>query len=209
MVHHPSFLYHFLNALYDLDADKAVGEHKSEEDAFGFQIVLLVFNRLLPLLFRPLTLPLQVAFSHQLIVFRFEVGRADVFRAVRVLAKMTQEVNGVAPYGAVRNGVTVADANLDGCPIPSHIKGTTDIMPQHGILPCFQECFGSAVGKDSREKVVRQYVVVFAIEAVAFQFGNETLSGISADGVYIVCTEFVVLAYLHVAVFRPLVIIQH
>ena len=24
MVHHPSFLYHFLNALYDLDADKAV-----------------------------------------------------------------------------------------------------------------------------------------------------------------------------------------
>ena len=53
MVHHPSFLYHFLNALYDLDADKAVREHKSEEDAFGFQIVLLVFNRLLPLLFRP------------------------------------------------------------------------------------------------------------------------------------------------------------
>ena len=45
--------------------------------------------------------------------------------------------------------------------------------------------------------------MVFAIEAVAFQFGNETLSGISADGVYIVCTEFVVLAYLHVAVFRP------
>lgn len=76
MVHHPSFLYHFLNALYDLDADKAVGEHKSEEDAFGFQIVLLVLNRLLPLLFRPLTLPLQVAFSHQLVMFHFEVGRA-------------------------------------------------------------------------------------------------------------------------------------
>ena len=155
MVHHPSFLYHFLNALYDLDADKAVGEHKSEEDAFGFQIVLLVLNRLLPLLFRPLTLPLQVAFSHQLVMFHFEVGRADVLRAVRVLAEMSQEVYGVAPYGAVRNGVAVADANLDGCPIPSHVKGTADIVVQHGVLPCLQECFGSAVGKDSCEKVIR------------------------------------------------------
>ena len=122
MVHYPSFLHHFLHALYDLGADKAVGEHKSEEDAFGFQIVLPVLNCLLPLLFRPLTLPLQVAFSHQLVVFRFEVGRADVFRAVRVLTQMTQEVYGVAPYGAVRNGVAVTDANLDGCPISPHIK---------------------------------------------------------------------------------------
>ena len=86
MVHHPPFLFHFLHALYDLDADKAVGEHKSEEDAFGFQIILLVLNRLLPLLFRPLTLSLQVALSHQLVVFRFEVGRSDVLRAVRVLS---------------------------------------------------------------------------------------------------------------------------
>ncbi len=121
MVHHPSFLRHFLNALYDLDADKAVGEHKPEEDTFGFQIVLLVLNRLLPLLFRPLTLPLQVAFSHQLIVFRFEVGRADVFRAVRVLAEMPQEVYGVAPYGAIRNGVAVADANFYLMPILPYV----------------------------------------------------------------------------------------
>ena len=90
MVHHPPFFFHFFHALYDLDANKAVGEHKSEEDAFGFQIVLLVLNRLLPLLFRPLTLPLQIALCHQLVVFRFEVGRADVLRAVRVLAEMTQ-----------------------------------------------------------------------------------------------------------------------
>ena len=61
MVHYPSFLHHFLHALYDLDADKAVGEHKSEEDAFSFQVVLLVLNRLFPLQFRPLALPLQVA----------------------------------------------------------------------------------------------------------------------------------------------------
>ena len=155
MVHYPPFFFHFLNALYDLDADKAVGEHKSEEDAFGFQIILLVLNRLLPLLLRPLTLPLQVAFSHQLVVFRFEVGRADVLRAVRILAEMTQEVDGVTPHGAVRNGVTVADTYLDGCPIPLHVKGTADIVTQHSILPCLQECFGSAVGKDSREKVIR------------------------------------------------------
>ena len=134
MVHHPPFFFHFFHALYDLDANKAVGEHKPEEDAFGFQIVLLVLNRLSPLLFRPLTLPLQVTLCHQLVVFRFEVGRADVFRAVRILAEMTQEVYGVAPHGAVRNGIAVADANLDGCPIPSHVKGTADIMPQHGVL---------------------------------------------------------------------------
>ena len=98
MVHYPSFLHHFLHALYDLDADKAVGEHKSEEDAFSFQVVLLVLNRLFPLQFRPLALPLQVALCYQLVVFRFKVSRADVFRAVRVLAEMSQEVNGVAPY---------------------------------------------------------------------------------------------------------------
>ena len=146
MVHHSSFLRHFLNALYDLDADKAVGEHKSEEDAFGFQVILLVLNRLSPLLFRPLTLPLSVALCHQLVMFRFEVGRADVFRAVRVLAEMPQEVYGVAPYGAVRNGVAVADANLDGCPIPPHVKGTADVVAQHGILPCLQKCFGCRKG---------------------------------------------------------------
>lgn len=56
MVHYPPFFFHFLHALYDLDANKAVGEHKSEEYAFGFQIVLFVFNRLLPLLFCPLTI---------------------------------------------------------------------------------------------------------------------------------------------------------
>ena len=89
MVHHTSFLYHFLHALYDLDTDKVVGEHKSEEDTFGFQIVLLVLNRLLPLLFRPLTFPLSVTLRHQLVVFGFEVGRANVLRAVRVLAEMT------------------------------------------------------------------------------------------------------------------------
>ena len=100
MVHHPPFFRHFLHAFYDLNTDKAVGEHKSEEDAFGFQIVLLVLNRLLPLLFRPLTLPLQVTLCHQLVVFRFEVGMADVFRAVRVFSEMPQEVYGVAPYGA-------------------------------------------------------------------------------------------------------------
>ena len=98
MVHHPPFLFHFLHALYDLDADKAVGEHKSEEDAFGFQIILLVLNRLLPLLFRPLTLSLQVALSHQLVVFRFEVGRSDVLRAVRVLSEVAEEVYHVTPH---------------------------------------------------------------------------------------------------------------
>ena len=98
MVHHPPFLFHFLNALYDLDANKAVGEHQSEEDAFGFQIGLLVLNRLLPLLFRPLTLPLSVTLCHQYVVFGFEVGRADVFRAVRVLAEMTEQVYGVTPH---------------------------------------------------------------------------------------------------------------
>ena len=101
MVHQPSFLNHFLHAFNDFDKNKVVGKYKPEEHSFVFQIVLLVLNRLLPLLFRPLTLPLQVALCHQLVVFRFEVGRADVFRAVRVLAKMTQEVYGVAPYGAV------------------------------------------------------------------------------------------------------------
>ena len=97
MVHQPSFRYHFLHALYDLDADKVVGEHKPEEDAFGFQIVLLVLNRLLPLLFSPFTFPLAVAFLHQLVVFGFEVGRANVLRAVRVLSEVAEEVYHVAP----------------------------------------------------------------------------------------------------------------
>ncbi len=59
---------------------------------------------------------------HQLVMFGFEVGRADVFRAVRVLAEMTQEVYGVTPHGAVSNGVAVADTYLHGCPILSNIE---------------------------------------------------------------------------------------
>ena len=56
MVHHPSFLYHFLHALYDFNADKAVGKDKSEEYAFGFQILFLVLNRFLPVSYTHLEL---------------------------------------------------------------------------------------------------------------------------------------------------------
>ena len=55
-------------------------------------------NRFPALLFSPLMFPLQVALCHQLVVFNFEVGRANVFRAVCVLAEMTQEVYGVTPH---------------------------------------------------------------------------------------------------------------
>ena len=191
------------HALQHTHLQSAVREGDAEEYAFEFAVCLLVFFRLADAFLQLLALYLLVALVHKSVVFGFEVGGADVLRAVRVLAEMPQEVYGVTPHGAVSNGVAVADTYLHGCPIPLYVKGTADIVAQHGILPCFQQRFGSAVGKDSREKVVRQYVVVFAIEAVAFQFGYETLSGIGADGVYIVCTEFVVLAYLHVAVFRP------
>lgn len=99
-----------------------------------------------------LALYLLVALVHKSVVFGFEVGRADVFRAVRVLAEMPQEVYGVTPHGAVSNGVAVADTYLYGCPIPLHVKGTADVVAQHGVLPCLQQRFGSAVGKDSRER---------------------------------------------------------
>ena len=191
------------NALQHTHLQSAVREGYAEKYAFEFAVCLLVFLRLADAFLQFLALYLLVALVHKSVMFGFEVGGADVLRAVRVLAEKPQEVYGVTPHGAVSNGVAVADTYLHGCPIPLYVKGTADIVAQHGILPCFQQRFGSAVGKDSREKVVRQYVVVFAIEAVAFQFGYETLSGIGADGVYIVCTEFVVLAYLHVAVFRP------
>lgn len=79
MVHRPSFLCHFFHALYDFDANKAVGKGKSEEYALSFQILFLVLNRFPALLFSPLMFPLQVALCHQLVVFNFEVGRANVF----------------------------------------------------------------------------------------------------------------------------------
>ena len=113
MVHHPSFLYHFLHALYDFNADKAVGKDKSEEYAFGFQILFLVLNRFLPLPFSPFTFPLAVASCHQPVVFGFEVLGADVLRAVRVLAEVSQEVYRVTPHRAVCDGVAVADTYLD------------------------------------------------------------------------------------------------
>ena len=40
----------------------------------------------------------SVTLCHQYVVFGFEVGRADVFRAVRVLAEMTEQVYGVTPH---------------------------------------------------------------------------------------------------------------
>ena len=66
MVHRPSFLCHFFHALYDFDANKAVGKGKSEEYALSFQILFLVLNRFPALLFSPLMFPLQVALCHQL-----------------------------------------------------------------------------------------------------------------------------------------------
>lgn len=113
MVHHPSFLYHFLHTLYDLDADKVVGKGKSEEYAFGFQILFFILNRFLPLPFRPFTFPLAVASCHQPVVFGFEVLGAGVLRAVRVLAEVPQEVYRVTPHGAVSDGVAVTDADFD------------------------------------------------------------------------------------------------
>lgn len=83
------------------------------------------------------------------------------------------------------------------------------VVAQHGVLPCLQERFCSAVGKDCREKVIRQDVMIVPVEAVAFQFGDETLSGIGTHRCYIVCVKPVILAHFHVAVFRPLVVIQH
>ena len=70
MVHRPSFLCHFFHALYDFDANKAVGKGKSEEYALSFQILFLVLNRFPALLFSPLMFPLQVALCHQLVVFK-------------------------------------------------------------------------------------------------------------------------------------------
>ena len=56
-------------------------------------------------------------------------------------------------------------------------------------------------------KQLGQDIVVFALEAVSLRFGYETLSGVGASRSDVVCPNFLVLAYLHIAVFRPLVII--
>ena len=116
---------------------------------------------------------------------------------------MTQEVYRVTPHRAVGNGVAISDAYLHGCPILYDIERVVYIVTQHGILPCLQQRFGSAVRKYGFEKVVRQDVVIITLEAVAFHFGYETLSGVGAYRIYVVCPKFSILAYLHVAVFIP------
>ena len=69
MVHRPSFLCHFFHALYDFDANKAVGKGKSEEYALSFQILFSRPQSLSCVAVQSLMFPLQVALCHQLVVF--------------------------------------------------------------------------------------------------------------------------------------------
>jgi len=86
------------HALQYTHLQSAVREGDAEEYAFEFAVCLLVFLRLADAFLQLLALYLLVALVHKSVVFGFEVGGANVLRAVRILAEVPQEVYGVAPH---------------------------------------------------------------------------------------------------------------
>ena len=208
MVHCPAFSNHFRHAFYYLNMNEVVCEHQPEEHPFGFQIVLLVFQCLLPFFFCLFTLPLPFTFPHQPVMLGFEVGRANVFRIAQVFSEMTQQVCHVTPCGAVRYDVAVADADFHRLPILRQVEMVADIVTQHRVLPCFQQCFRLAVRKDSLEEVVRQYAVQVTVKPVALDFGDNPLPWVGAYRVYVVHPMPIVLADFHRAVLHPQVVVK-
>ena len=89
------------NALQHTHLQSAVREGYAEKYAFEFAVCLLVFLRLADAFLQFLALYLLVALVHKSVMFGFEVGGADVLRAVRVLAEKPQEVYGVTPVKAI------------------------------------------------------------------------------------------------------------
>ena len=70
-----------------------------------------------------------VQFDHVAVVFLAKVLRADVFRAVEILAQLPERVEVVAPKGGILDGVAIACGDADRGPIalevpaaPLHIE---------------------------------------------------------------------------------------
>lgn len=72
MVHQFTFKLHFRHTLNDLYKNKVVGKHKSEELAFGLQIILFVLDQLLPALLRSFPFYLFFAFSDKSVMCLFK-----------------------------------------------------------------------------------------------------------------------------------------
>ena len=134
MVHCRTFFRKFRHALQYSDIQSAVSNDDAKEFPFESALFFLVSLRFFPAFLQLLLSPLSVAFPYQLVVFGFEVGRTDIFRVVRVLAEMLEQVYHIAPHRAVLYGVAVADAYLYGCPISFHIERAIQAMTQHGVL---------------------------------------------------------------------------
>lgn len=128
MVHYRSFFCKLRHAFQYTDVQCSVRKDDTEEFAFEFAVFLFVLLRFLLPFLQLLAFPLSVAFPYQPVVFGFEVGRANILRAVRVLTKMTEQVYHIAPHRAVGYGVAITDADFNGCPIVPDIESTMQIM---------------------------------------------------------------------------------
>ena len=91
MVHQFTFKLHFRHTLNDLYKNKVVGKHKSEELAFGLQIILFVLDQLLPALLRSFPFYLFFAFSDKSVMCLFQVCRTNIFWAVGIFPEMSEQ----------------------------------------------------------------------------------------------------------------------
>ena len=71
-----------------------------------------------------------------------------------------------------------------------------------------QQCFRTAVRKDSLEEVVRQYAVQVAVKAISLNFGDNPSAWIGAYRVNVIHLMLVVPADFHRAVLVPQVVVE-
>lgn len=117
MVHQFTFKLHFRHTLNDLYKNKVVGKYKSEELAFGLQIIFFVLDQLLPALLRSFPFNLFFAFSDKSVMCLFQVCRTNIFWAVGIFPEMSEQSYKVTPHGGICNMIAVSDTDFYGVPI--------------------------------------------------------------------------------------------
>ena len=97
--------------------DCTVRKGDTEEFAFEFLETLFIFQCFVFLLLNPFTLHTFCFLSYKAVMLGFQIGRANVFRAVRVLSEIAEQVDVVAPYTCITYHIAVAGCDADGIPI--------------------------------------------------------------------------------------------
>ena len=117
MVHGCSLFQKFQYAFQYPYLDSTVRKGYAEKLAFEFLETVFIFQCHALLFFNPFTFQTFRFLPYKAVMFGFQVGRANVFRIVRVLTEVAEQVNIIAPYPCITYHIAVTGCDTDGIPI--------------------------------------------------------------------------------------------